>query len=42
MLFVIALIPVAGYVTAVIVPFRGWHARRRAPQKHAGLRTLAK
>jgi hypothetical protein len=42
MLFVVALVPVAGYVTAVLVPLRGWRARRRDPHKHAGLRTLAK
>ena len=42
MLFVLALVPVVGYVTAVVLPARALRARRRAPKRHAGLRTLAK
>ena len=42
MLFFVALVPVAGYVMAVVLPARALQARRRTPQKHAGLRSLAK
>jgi len=38
----LAWVPLAGYVTAVLVPVLGLRARRRAPERHAGLRTLAK
>jgi hypothetical protein len=38
----LAWVPLAGYVTAVAVPVLGVRARRRAPERHAGLRTLAK
>jgi hypothetical protein len=42
MLFVLALVPVVGYITAVVLPARAVRARRKAPRRHAGLRTLAK
>ena len=40
--FVIALIPVAGYLEAIAMPLLAARARRRAGEKYAGLRTLAK
>jgi hypothetical protein len=38
----LALIPVAGYVLAVVVPAAAARNTRRQPDRHAGLRTLAK
>lgn len=38
----LAWIPVVGFVEAVAVPVLGLRARRRAPERFAGLRTLAK
>lgn len=38
----LAWVPVVGYVLAVAVPALGLRARRRAPERYAGLRTLAK
>jgi hypothetical protein len=38
----LALIPVAGYVLAVAVPAVAARRARHEPQRHAGLRTLAK
>jgi hypothetical protein len=38
----LALIPVVGYLEALAVPLFGLRLRRRAPDRHAGLRTLAR
>jgi hypothetical protein len=38
----LALIPVVGYVVAVLVPASAARQVRRQPDRHAGLRTLAK
>lgn len=38
----LAFVPVLGYVEAVAVPALGLRLRRRAPDRHAGLRTLAR
>jgi hypothetical protein len=38
----LALIPVVGYVEAVVVPALAARRSRRGPQKYAGLRSLAK
>jgi len=38
----IAFIPVVGYLEAVAVPTLGLRLRRRSPDRHAGLRTLAR
>ena len=38
----LALVPVVGYVEAVVVPLIGVRLRRRAAKRYAGLRTLAK
>jgi hypothetical protein len=38
----LAFVPVLGYVEAVAIPIVGLRLRRRAPDRHAGLRTLAK
>jgi hypothetical protein len=38
----LAWVPAAGYVAAVLVPVLGLRARRRSPERYAGLRTLAK
>jgi hypothetical protein len=38
----LAFVPVLGYVEAVAVPALALQLRRRAPEKYAGLRTLAK
>ena len=38
----LALIPVVGYVVAVVVPALAARLRRRFPERYAGLRTLAK
>ena len=39
---IIAFAPVVGYLEAVAVLVVGWRLRRRSPDRHAGLRTLAK
>ncbi len=39
---VFAFVPVVGYLEAVAVPVLGARVRRRAPDRHAGLRSLAK
>jgi hypothetical protein len=41
-LFLLALIPVIGFVQAAAAPVVAARARRRKPDRHAGLRTLAK
>ena len=38
----LAFVPVVGYLEAIAVPLLGARLRRRAPDKHAGLRSLAK
>ena len=38
----LALIPVVGYLEAAAVPLLTARARRRRPDRHAGLRTLAR
>ena len=38
----LAFVPVVGYLEAVAVPVLGVRLRRRAPDTHAGLRSLAK
>ena len=38
----LAFAPVAGYLEAVAVPALGLRLRRRSPDRHAGLRTLAR
>jgi hypothetical protein len=38
----LAFIPIVGYLEAVVVPAVGIRLRRRAPDTHAGLRTLAR
>ena len=38
----LALIPVVGYLEALALPLVGLRLRRRAPDRHAGLRTLAR
>jgi hypothetical protein len=38
----LAFVPVLGYLEAVAVPALGVRLRRRAPERHAGLRSLAK
>ena len=38
----LAFIPVVGYLEAVAVPILGARMRRRSPETHAGLRTLAR
>jgi hypothetical protein len=38
----LAFVPVIGYLEAVAVPALGLRLRRRAPERHAGLRSLAK
>jgi hypothetical protein len=38
----LALIPVVGYVEAVVLPILAARRARRSPDKYAGLRTLAK
>ncbi len=39
---VVALVPVLGYVEAIVVPALAARLRRRHPERYAGLRTLAK
>jgi hypothetical protein len=38
----LAFVPVLGYLEALAVPVLGARLRRRSPDKHAGLRTLAR
>ena len=38
----LAFVPVVGYLEAIAVPLLGARLRRRSPDRHAGLRTLAK
>jgi len=38
----LAFVPVVGYLEAIAVPLLGLRLRRRAPDRHAGLRSLAK
>lgn len=38
----LAFVPVVGYLEALALPALGLRARRRAPDRHAGLRTLAR
>jgi len=38
----LAFVPVVGYLEAAAVPALGARLRRRAPDRHAGLRSLAK
>jgi hypothetical protein len=38
----LAFVPVVGYLEALVVPVLGARLRRRSPDKHAGLRTLAR
>ena len=38
----LAFVPVVGYLEAAAVPALGARLRRRAPERHAGLRSLAK
>jgi hypothetical protein len=38
----LAFVPVVGYLEAIVVLVVGARLRRRAPQTHAGLRTLAR
>jgi hypothetical protein len=38
----LAFVPVVGYLEAAAVPVLGARLRRRAPERHAGLRSLAK
>jgi hypothetical protein len=38
----LALVPVLGYVMAVVVPVTAARRARQEPERHAGLRTLAK
>ena len=38
----LAFVPVLGYLTAVALPGLAARLRRRAPERYAGLRTLAK
>jgi hypothetical protein len=39
---ILALVPVVGYVLAVVVPALAARRARNEPERHAGLRTLAK
>jgi hypothetical protein len=38
----LAFVPVVGYVEALAVPLLGARLRRRSPDRHAGLRSLAR
>ena len=38
----LAFVPVVGYVVAVLLPVFGLRVRSREPERHAGLRTLAR
>jgi hypothetical protein len=41
-LFTLALVPVVGFLEAIVLPALAGRARRRHPERYAGLRTLAK
>jgi hypothetical protein len=38
----LALVPIVGYVEAIVVPALAARVRRRSPERYAGLRTLAR
>lgn len=38
----LAFVPVVGYLEAIVVPIVGLRLRARAPERHAGLRSLAR
>jgi hypothetical protein len=38
----LAFVPVVGYIAALAVPLLGARLRRRSPDRHAGLRSLAR
>ena len=38
----LAFVPVVGYLEAAVLPVLGRRLRRREPERHAGLRTLAR
>jgi hypothetical protein len=38
----LAFVPVLGYLEAIVVPVVGLRVRSQAPDRHAGLRTLAR
>jgi hypothetical protein len=38
----LAFVPVLGYLEAAVLPVLGLRLRRREPERHAGLRTLAR
>jgi hypothetical protein len=38
----LAFVPIVGYVEAAVLPVLGRRLRRREPERHAGLRTLAR
>jgi hypothetical protein len=38
----LAFVPIVGYVMAVVLPVLGLRTRSREPERHAGLRTLAR
>ena len=38
----LAFVPILGYVLAAALPLAGVRARRRSPERYAGLRTLAR
>jgi len=38
----LAFVPVLGYLEAIVVPALGLRVRAAAPDRHAGLRTLAR
>ena len=38
----LAFVPIVGYVEAVVLPLFGLRTRQREPERHAGLRTLAR
>ena len=38
----LAFVPVLGYLVTLAVPMGAWRARRRSPERYAGLRTLAR
>jgi len=38
----LAFVPVVGYLEAIVVPVVGLRVRSQAPDRHAGLRTLAR
>jgi hypothetical protein len=38
----LAFVPAVGYLEAVVLPALGLRLRRREPERHAGLRTLAR